>query len=75
MSVVELDTSGLRCPLPVLKARRALVRTPPGGLLRVRATDPGAVKDLEGMCAQMGLTFEGWREDGEAFVIDLRKPA
>ncbi|MGE0717393.1 MAG: sulfurtransferase TusA family protein [Alphaproteobacteria bacterium] len=75
MSLVELDTSGLNCPLPVLKARRAIAKTPPGGLLRVRATDPGAVKDLEVMCGQMGLAFEGWRADGEAFVIDLRKPA
>ena len=43
MDLVELDTSGLKCPLPILKARRARATTPPGGLLRVLATDPGAL--------------------------------
>ncbi|BBK43004.1 UPF0033 protein [Allostella vacuolata] len=75
MDMVELDTSGLKCPLPVLKARRALARTPPGGLLRVLATDPGALKDFEVMCGQAGLVLEQWSEAGGTWTIDLRKPA
>ena len=38
-----LDTKGLSCPLPVLRARKALREVPPGGLMRVLATDPAAV--------------------------------
>ena len=75
MDLVELDTSGLKCPLPILKARRALAKTPPGGLLRVLATDPGALKDFEVMCAQAGLTLERWSETDGTWTIDLRKPA
>ena len=75
MDVQELDTSGLKCPLPVLKARRALARTPPGGLLRVLATDPGALKDFEVMCVQAGLTLERWSEAEGTWTIELRKPA
>ena len=44
---VLLDTKGQKCPLPVLKARKALKDVPAGGTLRVLATDPGAVKDFE----------------------------
>lgn len=74
MTMVELDTSGLKCPLPILKARRALAQTPAGGLLRVLATDPGALKDFEAMCAQTGLVMENWSEDAGTWTIDLRKP-
>src|SRR5260370_36330821 len=42
-----LDATGLLCPLPVLKARRALKAVQPGGILEVLATDPGATKDFE----------------------------
>ena len=41
-----LDATGLLCPLPVLKARRALKSVPPGGILEVLATDPGATNDF-----------------------------
>ncbi len=75
MSMIELDTSGLKCPLPVLKARRALAKTPAGGLLRVLATDPGALKDFEVMCTQAGLVMENWSETDGTWTIDLRKPA
>src|SRR5256885_11516111 len=42
-----LDAAGLLCPLPVLKARRALKAVPPGGILEVLATDPGATRSEE----------------------------
>ncbi|BBK31917.1 tRNA 2-thiouridine synthesizing protein A [Stella humosa] len=75
MEMVELDTSGLKCPLPVLKARRALAKTAPGGLLRVLATDPGALGDFKVMCQQAGLVLENWSEADGTWTIDLRKPA
>jgi tRNA 2-thiouridine synthesizing protein A len=75
MTTVELDTSGLSCPLPVLKARKAMGTVPAGGMLRVLATDPGAVKDFEAFCAQTGAALERWSEAGGTYTIELRKPA
>jgi tRNA 2-thiouridine synthesizing protein A len=49
-----LDATGLLCPLPVLKARRALKPLAPGAVLEVLATDPGAIKDFEHFCATTG---------------------
>ena len=49
-----LDATGLLCPLPVLKARRALKAVPAGGVLEVLATDPGATKDFEHFCRTTG---------------------
>jgi tRNA 2-thiouridine synthesizing protein A len=71
-----LDATGLLCPLPVLKARRALKAVPAGGLLEVLATDPGATKDFEHFCQTTGceLVESGERPDGVLRFL-LRKPA
>jgi tRNA 2-thiouridine synthesizing protein A len=70
-----LDARGLKCPLPVLKARRALKDLPAGGLLRVLATDPGATKDFAHFCETTGCVLvESGREDDVLRFI-LRKPA
>lgn len=50
----EVDTSGLRCPLPVLRARKALSQMAPGQVLRMMATDPAATIDVPHFCAQTG---------------------
>jgi tRNA 2-thiouridine synthesizing protein A len=70
-----LDATGLLCPLPVLKARRALRPVPPGGVLEVLATDPGAVKDFEHFCAATGceLLESSQRPDGVLRFV-LKKP-
>jgi tRNA 2-thiouridine synthesizing protein A len=49
-----LDARGLRCPLPVLKARKALKDLAAGEILQILATDPGAVKDFEAFCRTTG---------------------
>ena len=49
-----LDAKGLNCPLPILKARKALKEVPPGGTLEILATDPGAVADFQAFCRQTG---------------------
>lgn len=49
-----LDTSGLKCPLPVLKAKKALKSMAPGATLRVIATDPGSVRDFAHFCDATG---------------------
>ena len=50
----ELDTRGLTCPLPLLKAKQALNRMASGAVLRVLATDPGSVRDFEVFARQTG---------------------
>ena len=49
-----LDAKGLNCPLPILKAKKALKTVPDGGTLEILATDPGSVADFEAFCRQTG---------------------
>ena len=49
-----LDAKGLNCPLPILRAKKALKDVAVGGTLEVLATDPGAVKDFEAFCRVTG---------------------
>ena len=71
-----LDATGLLCPLPVLKARRALREVPAGGILEVLATDPGAAKDFAHFCTTTGCTLLQSNETaGGVLHFLLRKPA
>jgi tRNA 2-thiouridine synthesizing protein A len=74
-TTAELDARGLKCPLPVLKARRALQAVAPGGLLRVLATDPGAVKDFAHFCETTGCELVESGKEGDVLRFLLRKPA
>src|SRR5579864_5277097 len=69
-----LDASGLLCPLPVLKARRALRAVPAGGVLEVLATDPGATKDFEHFCQTTGCTLLTASEADGVLRFLLKKP-
>ncbi|HEV2334793.1 MAG TPA: sulfurtransferase TusA family protein [Stellaceae bacterium] len=70
-----LDATGLLCPLPVLKARRALKAVPPGGILEVLATDPGATKDFEHFCSTTGCELiEASEQPGGILRFRLQKP-
>jgi tRNA 2-thiouridine synthesizing protein A len=69
-----LDARGLKCPLPVLKARRALKDLPAGGLLRILATDPGASKDFAHFCETTGCQMVESGSEGEILSFLLRKP-
>ncbi|HXP32146.1 MAG TPA: sulfurtransferase TusA family protein [Stellaceae bacterium] len=73
MSAVTLDVKGLKCPLPVLKARKAMKALPPGGRLLVLATDPGAVSDFEHFCKTTGAKLLSSREEGGVFEFELEK--
>ena len=66
-----LDTSGLKCPLPVLKAKKALKGLSDGDTLTVVATDPSSVKDFEVFCETTGNDLlDSKAEDGTyTFVI------
>lgn len=69
----ELDASGLNCPLPILRAKKALVGMSAGQILHVIATDPGAKKDFEAFARQTGNTLVESREDAGKFHFLLKK--
>jgi tRNA 2-thiouridine synthesizing protein A len=74
--VFIVDTKGMKCPLPVLKARKALKALEPGATMQVLATDPGAIGDFAHFCKTTGaeLLDQHEEEDG-VLVFVLRKPA
>jgi len=74
-AATTLDATGLLCPLPVLKARRALKAVPAGGILEVLATDPGATKDFEHFCQTTGCQLvEASEQPGGILRFLLKKP-
>jgi tRNA 2-thiouridine synthesizing protein A len=69
----ELDTRGLNCPLPILRTKKGLVELASGDVLRVIATDPGAVRDFEAFARQTGNVLVHADTAGPEFVFYLRK--
>ena len=70
-----LDAKGLNCPLPILKARKALKEVPDGGTLEIIATDPGAVADFQAFCRQTGNELVESSEDGDIYRFLIKKTA
>lgn len=70
---IELDTSGLICPLPVLKARKALARLASGDIVKVIATDPMSVIDMPHFCAEQGHALIEHRTDGNRQIFRIRR--
>jgi tRNA 2-thiouridine synthesizing protein A len=70
-----LDAKGLNCPLPILKARKALKEVPDGGTLEIIATDPGSVADFQAFCRQTGNELVESSEDGEIYRFLIKKTA
>jgi tRNA 2-thiouridine synthesizing protein A len=68
-----LDAKGLNCPLPILRAKKALKDVPVGGTLQVLATDPGAVKDFEAFCRTTGNELLEWKEDNKVFSFVIKR--
>ncbi len=69
----ELDTRGLNCPLPILKAKKALADMHSGELLRVVATDPGSMRDFQAFARQTGNELVAQTTQGDEFVHLLRR--
>ena len=70
-----LDAKGLNCPLPILKAKKALKDVPAGGTLEVQSTDPGSVADFEAFCRTTGNELmESKTEDG-VYVFLIKNTA
>ena len=69
----ELDARGLNCPLPILKAKKALAEMTSGELLRVVSTDPGSVRDFQAFARQTGNELVEQNTFGDEFVHLLRR--
>ncbi len=75
MGETLLDVQGLTCPLPVLKANKALRALAPGARLTVLATDPASVKDFRAYAAETGHALVAMSEEKGVFRFTLRKRA
>lgn len=69
----ELDATGLNCPLPILRAKKALGTLQSGQVLHIIATDPGSVKDFEAFAKQTGNQLLESREEGGKFYFLIKK--
>ena len=69
----ELDTRGLTCPLPILKAKKALAEMSSGELLRVVSTDPGSMRDFQAFARQTGNELVEQHASGDEFSHTLRR--
>ena len=69
----EIDTSGLNCPLPILKAKKALNELTSGQTLKVIATDPGSWRDFEAFARQTGNELLSQEKTVSAFVYLLKR--
>ena len=69
----EIDTRGLNCPLPILKAKKALSDMASGQLLKVVATDNGSLRDFQAFAKQTGNELVEQQTVGEEFIHVLRR--
>ena len=69
----DLDTRGLNCPLPILKAKKALADMTSGELLKVVSTDPGSVRDFQAFARQTGNELVQQSSQGEEYIHVLKR--
>jgi TusA-related sulfurtransferase len=69
----ELDTRGMNCPLPILKAKKALAEMQSGEVLKVVATDPGSMRDFQAFSRQTGNELVEQVTQGSEFIHYLRR--
>ena len=69
----EVDTKGMACPLPILKAKRALAEVSSGELVRVVATDPASVRDFQAFAKQTGNELVEQSTVGAEYIHILRR--
>ena len=70
-----LDAKGLNCPLPILKAKKALKDVPTGETLKIVATDPGSVADFEAFCRTTGNELVGSNTDNGVYTFLIKHTA
>jgi len=69
----QIDTRGLNCPLPILKAKKALADMQSGELLKIIATDAGSVRDFQAFARQTGNDLVEQQADGAEYIHVLRR--
>ena len=69
----EIDTRGLNCPLPILKAKKALADMDSGQLLKVLSTDAGSLRDFQAFAKQTGNELVEQQTQGAEFIHTLRR--
>ena len=69
----ELDARGLNCPLPILKAKKALAEMETGQVLRILATDSGSVRDFQAFAKQTGNALLSHTQNGLEFTFLMRR--
>ena len=69
----EFDASGMSCPLPIVKTKKALADMESGQVLKVIATDTGAVKDMQAFADQTGNTLLSNSEEGGKYIFFMQK--
>ncbi len=69
----ELDARGLNCPLPILRAKKALTDMSGGQVLRILSTDPGSVKDFQAFAKQTGNELLASGENNKEFEFYLKR--
>jgi len=71
----ELDASGLSCPMPILKTKKAIDGLNPGQVLKVTSTDPGSVPDMNAWTSKTGHTLLEHEQQGDKFIFYIKKKA
>ena len=69
----ELDARGLNCPLPILRAKKALTDMTSGQILKILATDPGSVKDFQAFAKQTGNELMSQSEGDKEYTFFLKQ--
>lgn len=69
----ELDCSGLACPMPILKTKKAVDALQTGQVLKMVATDPGSVPDVEAWTSKTGHKLLGHEKDGNRFIFYIKR--
>ncbi|MFD0981121.1 MULTISPECIES: sulfurtransferase TusA family protein [Roseobacteraceae] len=73
MADQTLNAQGLNCPLPILKAKKALKGMGAGQVLEITATDPGSVADMAAFCNQTGNELLSTSNEGDVYTYEIRK--
>lgn len=68
-----LNAEGLNCPLPILKAKKALKTLSSGQVLEIRATDPGSVADFQAFCNQTGNELVSSTSEGDIYKFEIKR--
>ena len=72
MADLTIDAKGTNCPIPILKAKKAISTIPKGAVLEILATDPGAIPDFQAFCRATGNTLVEHSEVGGVYTFLIK---